>query len=125
MSDTETLEVNLDGTITSIGQEPDHINQINGQYIGLMMFKGSGVHILRQVYENARLSGINDQFPLRGQRPFRQLYMTDILQGIVDTGFPVHQVPIERGWLEIDTVTDLELANKVVSAESKHLVIAN
>ena len=78
MSDAETLEINSDGTITSIGQKPGNINQINGQYIGLMIFRGSGVQVLRQVYENAKLSEFSDQFPLRGQRPFRQLYMTDI-----------------------------------------------
>ena len=123
MSDAETLESNSDGTISSIGQKPDHIDQINGQYIGLMMFRGSGVQALRQVYENAKLSELSGHLPLRGQRTFRQLYMTDILQGIVDTGFPVQQVPIKRSWLEIDTVTDLELANKVVNGSSKQLVV--
>ncbi|MDP6416336.1 MAG: phosphocholine cytidylyltransferase family protein [Gammaproteobacteria bacterium] len=121
--DAETLQVDAVGRISSIGQQPESMGQINGQYIGLMAFRAEGVAVLRAVYEQARQEAGNGRHPLRGQRLFHELYMTDIIQGIIDTGFPVHQVPVQRGWLEIDTLIDLKLANRLVKIRDNSLVI--
>ena len=51
---------------------------------------------------------------MRGQRPFEKLFMTDLLQGIVDSGFPVHHLPIRRGWVEVDSMKDLEIAGQSI-----------
>ena len=123
LSDAETLQVDTDDYILSIGQKPRSIKEIDGQYIGLMKFQDEGVDILRTVYNNAKQESLEGRYPLRGQRPFQNLYMTDILQGIIDVGFPVHQVSIERGWLEIDTLSDLQLANSVTSVKGDSLII--
>ena len=48
LDDAETLEVNESGKITSIGQEPSCISEIQGQYIGLTSFREDGVKALRQ-----------------------------------------------------------------------------
>ena len=47
LEDAETLVVDDAGQITEIGQKPEHVGQINGQYIGLTAFWGEGVEILR------------------------------------------------------------------------------
>jgi L-glutamine-phosphate cytidylyltransferase len=41
-------------------------------------------------------------------------YLTDLLQHLIDSGFPVTPVVIEGGWREIDTVQDLERARRSV-----------
>jgi choline kinase len=123
LDDAETLETDGAGRITSIGQKPDCPDQIQGQYIGLTMFKEEGVDILRSVYEDARRDGERGVNPLRGQRPHRMLYLTDILQGIIDWGFAVHEVPISRKWLEIDTLKDLKLAERAVDVHGEHFTI--
>ncbi len=38
--------------------------------------------------------------------------MTDMLQGLVNEGNDLYAVKIKRGWLEIDSVSDLQLADK-------------
>ena len=116
LDDAETLQVEKSGRIKCIGQEPSNIGEIDGQYIGLTMFKGEGVDALRSVYSQAKKEAAEGRNPLRGQRPFPMLYMTDILQGIIDSGFPVHQVPVQRGWLEVDSQKDLELAEHLIEA---------
>ena len=34
--------------------------------------------------------------------------MTDLLQSVIDSGFPIQAVPIFGGWIEVDTVDDLK-----------------
>jgi choline kinase len=114
LDDAETLQADAAGRITSIGQKPERLEQIEGQYIGLMAFRGEGVAALRAVYRQAWREDAAGRNPLRGQRPVRKLYMTDVLQGLVDAGYPVHQVPVRRGWVEIDSLRDLELAQAAV-----------
>jgi choline kinase len=124
LDDAETLQLDGAGRIISIGQKPGSVDDIEGQYIGLMVFKGAkGVKALRSVYRQAKSQADRGRNPLRGQRPFRQLYLTDLLQGIVDSGFPVHEVPIRGGWLEIDSLTDLELAERTTEVRDGSLTI--
>ena len=114
LDDAETLQVDESDRIFSIGQKPDSLEQIEGQYIGLTAFRGEGVEVVRSVYRRAHQEAARGCNPLRGQRPFHKLYMTDILQGIIDSGFPVYQVPVQRKWLEIDSLKDLELAERSI-----------
>ena len=114
LDDAETLQFDSAGRITSIGQKPKDISEINAQYIGLMSFKGRGVDIWRSVYAKAKQEAVSGRTPLRGQRPLNMLYMTDMLQGIIDSSFPIHHVPIRRGWVEIDSLKDLEIANQAI-----------
>lgn len=114
LDDAETLQFDSVGKITNIGQKPKSISEISAQYIGLMSFKGDGVEIWRSVYAQAKHEADQGRNPLRCQRPFNKLYMTDMLQGIIDSGFPVHPVPIRRGWVEVDSLKDLEIAQKSI-----------
>ena len=123
LDDAETLEVEENGLITGIGQKPDNVEHINGQYIGLMSFLGRGVSALRSVYLQAQREDAKGRHPLRRQRSLRKLFMTDILQGIIDSGFPVYQVPIQRGWLEIDSLKDLEIAEHSIESDNDRLII--
>ena len=122
LSDAETLKLE-NGLITKIGQKPKSIDEIQGQYIGLVAFKGNGINILRQVYNDAKKQAADGKYPLRGQRPFEKMYMTDLLQGIIDAGFPLTPVVINRKWLEIDSVSDLKYAESVVTIENNNLKI--
>ncbi len=114
LDDAETLQFDSERRITSIGQKPKSISEINAQYIGLMSFKGKGVDIWRSVYEHAKQEAASERLPLRGQRPLNMLYMTDMLQGIIDSGHPIHSVPVHRGWVEVDSLKDLEIANQAI-----------
>jgi len=41
------------------------------------------------------------------------MYMTSFLQLLIDAGWPVLGVQVEAGWLEVDTVSDLELYERL------------
>jgi NDP-sugar pyrophosphorylase family protein len=47
-------------------------------------------------------------------RPVEQAYMTDLLMELILTGHAVHAVPVNGGWLEIDTSEDFETATSMI-----------
>jgi choline kinase len=110
LEDAESLRLDASGRIVEIGQRAATLQEIQGQYIGLMKFQGSGIEALRSTYVALKTRGVAG----RGQRPFRTMYMTDLLQEMIDTGHELTAVPIHRKWLEIDSLRDYELANRSV-----------
>lgn len=103
LSDAETLKIGADGCIAEIGQKPKSFAEIEGQYIGLMKFSPRGFAALAEVFDGARLTG-----SLAGKSP-EKLFMTDVLQELIKAGKGLHPVFIDGGWVEVDTVEDLNL----------------
>ena len=102
LDDAETLRMDESGHITEIGQRPVSIDQIQGQYMGLMKFSHYGLGALRETFHRAQAAG-----SLRGKSP-EKAYMTDLLQLMVDEGYALSAVQVHGGWVEVDTVADLE-----------------
>lgn len=107
--DAESLQMTDDGTITSIGQPIESASAPEAQYIGLMAFSANGVDWLRETYH--RLDDVDTV--ARYGRSRDNLFMTDLLQAMIDEGYPVTGVEIDGGWVEIDTPHDLEIARQV------------
>ena len=103
LDDAESLRTDHVGRIVDIGQRPKAVDSIQGQYIGLIKFTGSGTKILREVFDNA----VHTR-NLQGKDP-EKACMTDILQAIIKADYDVWPVFIQGGWVEVDTVKDLSL----------------
>ena len=112
LEDVESLLLH-DGYITNIGQKPKNLEQIQGQYIGLMKFQNLGIKNLIDFYEKSKISSKDGINPLNPQLPFEKSYMTDLLQGLIDNNFKIRGIPIENGWLEVDSINDYELYKKM------------
>ena len=113
LEDAESLVLDKDGYIQNIGKKVENINEIEGQYIGLMKFQKSGLDYLKEFYEKMKNSiefGIN---PLNPSIPFEKSYMTDFLQGLINAECKLKSVPVENGWLELDTLHDYEIYEKM------------
>ena len=115
LSDAESLRIDDSGQIQSIGQPVTDIDSVDAQYTGLVAFRDSGVSALRQTYAMAQADDESGRFPFNGRGPLAMLFMTDLLQGMIDLGYPVCAVPVRRGWLEIDSLGDLTLARRLVA----------
>jgi len=109
LSDAETFRANADGTITDIGQKPKTINEIQGQYVGLLRFRGEGIAALK----TARKRIFSTPPSWMGGRKPAKAYMTDILQVLIEGGYPPIAVDVHGGWVEIDTPSDLDVARKI------------
>ena len=101
LADAETLRLAEDGSILEIGQRPESLEEIEGQYMGLMKFTGKGLEQLKAVYHRTLQEG------MLGPRPVEKAYMTDLLQALIDDGVRVEAVQVRGGWVEVDTVSDL------------------
>lgn len=102
LDDAESLKLDSVGDIIEIGKKPKSINEIDAQYMGLMKFSQKGINQIKKIFHNALEVG-----DLLG-KPIETAYMTDLLQATIDEGYSVHSVPVSGGWIEIDTVEDLQ-----------------
>ena len=123
LSDAETFRYNAQGSITELGQEPKSVDEIQAQYIGLVRFSGRGVAILKETLDAEEKASRKGKSTLCSERNFNRLYITDLLQGMIDRGQAVHPVFIDRGWIEVDSPTDLKLASRLASADGNWIEI--
>jgi L-glutamine-phosphate cytidylyltransferase len=108
LSDVETLKISQAGNISEIGMKPKNISEIEGQYIGLISMRSKFLPQLEKIYANLE----HKQFNNRDQS---NIYMTDLLQEIIDTGLEVRADKFNGGWIEIDSLEDLTKYNDEVT----------
>ena len=112
--DAETLKIRSDGSLLEVGQKPLTYDDIQAQYIGLVAFRQSGVTRLNEMLMTIAREAEVGAHPFGGKRSLDMLYMTDLLQGMITTGESLHAYKIEGQWMEIDTVSDLDLAHRML-----------
>ncbi len=100
LSDAETFEVDEQGYVTEIGGQADSLDQIKGQYMGLLKFSVKG---WKQVEEY--LSDLDG-------KTIDKLDMTSLLSGMLRKGIKIYGIPYDGLWLEIDNESDLKLYEK-------------
>ena len=103
LSDAETLKIDANGYISEIGSKPKSYEDIHGQYIGLMKFTARGVHILKETFNSL------DKDKEYDGKTIDHMYMTSLLQIMIDNGVKIQPVFISGGWTEIDCVGDLSV----------------
>ena len=113
LSDAESLKINENNYITEIGQKVEKIEEIQGQFIGLMKFQNEGIKNLKNFYHQCKIISKNSNNPLNSTIPFEKSYMTDLLQGLIKNGFLLKSIPISNRWLELDSIEDYKLYNEM------------
>ena len=103
LEDAETLEIDLEGHIVDIGRKPNHLSEIQGQYMGLVRLNADGAKHFRQalleLYQNPGAIKKADQ----------NLYFTDFLMKLINSGQKVKAITHEQDWIEVDSKADLLL----------------
>ena len=105
MDDVESLNIDRDGYICSIGQKIVSLDKVEGQYIGL-------IKVPQKSIENffKQISIVRKEFGL----DFDKMYVTDFLQILINNNWKLDPVTIKGRWFEIDTPSDLKLANQMI-----------
>src|SRR5205814_1067935 len=89
LDDAETFRLNADGTLAEIGAKPKTIEEIQGQYMGLLRFAPAGWQELLRMR-----SGLS---PDERDR----MHMTGALQRIIEAAnMPIGAVPFRGDWGE-------------------------
>lgn len=101
-SDVETFRLRGDGRVAELGKRPRSLDEVQAQYIGLVRFPAACHARLLNFYDGLDRNAVYD-----GQ-PFHKMYMTSLIQLLVDAGWDVRPALINGGWLEVDTIEDLQ-----------------
>ena len=109
LDDAETLMFDGEDYLTEIGQKTTDLSKVQSQYIGLMRFKNNGLQAMLDLAKEAEERTKKGIGPWRTTRTYQKMYMTDLLQGMIDEGNKLKAVHIERGWFEIDDQEDLKV----------------
>jgi len=94
LSDAETFRAEQ-GRLTAIGEKPESLDQVGGQYMGLLRFTPAGFARVREVVDAAGADGR------------RRLDMTTLLRRVLETGMRIDAVPVDGRWLEVDHADEL------------------
>ena len=113
IDDAESLQLDNEGHIKNVGQKVLDINEIEGQYIGLMKFQNKGTDVIKKYYNLARKESAQGNNLLNPKIQFEKSFMTDFLQYLINSGCQVQSVKIQNGWLELDSINDYNLYNKM------------
>jgi len=115
LDDAETLMFDEEDCLTEIGQKTDDLKKIQSQYIGLMRFKGKGLKAMLDLATQAEERTANGIALWRTTRTYQKMYMTDLLQGLIDEGNRLKAIHINRGWFEIDDRNDLKVVETALA----------
>ncbi len=102
LDDAETLQLSDEGNVIELGKKPENYDQIQGQYTGLIKVRADKVAEMIDFYQSLDRTACYD-----GQT-FPNMYMTSFIQQLIDAGWQVKAALVKNGWLEIDSVSDLQ-----------------
>ena len=109
VSEAELVTVEGD-RITKIGRNVIPPDEAHGEFIGLAKFRKNGAATLKTIHEWSSQNYKNR--PFHTSPSVDKASFTDLIQEIVDHGYPVHHIDIYGSWAEIDTVEDFHRVSK-------------
>ena len=107
LDDAETLLLDSEKKIIELGKKPIDYSKIDGQYTGLFKVSGARLRDIINVYDGL------DKNLLYDGNDYKNIYMTTFLQQLIDRGWDTVAVEVLNGWLEVDTVEDVLLYEKM------------
>lgn len=110
LDDAETFKVDPDGRVLELGRKAIDPADVQGQYMGLFVLRADVAAGLP-----ARYDAWSDGDRFEG-RPKRAMFMTALLQHLIDEGVDARAVPVDGGWLEVDTTEDLAVYERLHAA---------
>ena len=105
LSDAETLKLTDGNRITEIGKKPRSIDDIQGQYTGLIKVRAGHVRQFSDVWHAMDRNAVYDG------KDFDNMYMTSFLQYLIGRDWDVRAAFIENGWAEVDHQDDITVAS--------------
>lgn len=103
LDDAETFKADRNGNVLELGRKAKSYAEIEGQYMGLFILDAAAAGMLPKLYR----SWPDDEI-FEG-REKKKMFMTALLQNLLDAGVRGASVSVPGGWLEVDTLDDLRL----------------
>ncbi len=103
LDDAETFATN-NGRLVEIGGRPTSIAQVQGQYMGLLLFSRAG------------LSQITNYVSSLSGTKVDRMDMTSLLRGVLEQNVEIETIGISGGWCECDTGQDIVTYEKALQS---------
>ncbi|QYJ74137.1 NTP transferase domain-containing protein [Shewanella sp. FJAT-52076] len=95
LSDAETFRLTDGRRLVDIGRRPEHLDEVQGQYMGLLKFTPRGFGVIQSLLAALPQAEVD------------KLDMTSLLRRLLATGEQIEAVPFDGFWFEVDSETDL------------------
>ena len=110
----EAALVSVEGNrITKMGKNTINPGEAYGHFFGLAKFSRRGAEILK--YNYVRATTKYSSGPFHMSPSMERAYFSDMIQELIDQGYIIHNVDIQGGWVEIDSIEKLERARRLVN----------
>lgn len=110
LKDAETLKLQEANRVIEVGKKPQSLEEIQGQYMGLIKVRGDTVKQFRKAWHSLDRGAHYDG------KDFNNMYMTSFIQHLINTGVVVQAAFTDGGWIEVDSVEDLDFYNQLYKA---------
>jgi L-glutamine-phosphate cytidylyltransferase len=102
LSDAETFRTDAHGLLIDIGKRTTRIEDIEGQYMGLLKFTPKSWRAVEAVLATLE------------PKVRAAMDMTTLLRALLASSFPISTVGIEGQWGEVDSASDLALYERMI-----------
>lgn len=102
LKDAETFKME-GGRVIELGKKPKGYDEIQAQYMGLIKIRGDHVQHFINFFHAM------DKHSTYDGKNYDNMYMTSLIQAMIDIGWKICPALISNGWLEIDSASELEL----------------
>ncbi len=100
----------MENEIIRIGRSIN-MDMADYEFTGIAYFSEYGVEIIRRIYNECKL---NHKGRFHEADSFEQASFIDLIQEVVDRGFRVDILEVHKGWFELHSKKDIEIAEKLI-----------
>jgi len=115
--DLESLVIGKEGNILELGDTDCSLDKAKTRYVGLIKFSKKGTEFLKETYHENKKKYFNQDIPWLRSASFKKAYMTCMLQALINKGYEVKPIKIQKCWMEFDTKEDYEKANNWIKSD--------
>lgn len=117
LAEGEVSDLMPDGTVARVGKRALPPEDAIGEYIGLTRLGARGVRVVANTLDQLahQFVGREDE-PFQRAAHYRNAYLTDLWQQLIDGGVRIDPILIDGQWREIDTEQDLARARQLVES---------
>jgi choline kinase len=120
LEEGEVSDLMPDGSVARVGKRALPPAGAIGEYIGLTKLGPRGVAITANTLDRlANEYAGRETSPFQRAASYRNAYLTDLWQALIDGGIRLDPILIDGQWREIDTGQDLERARQLVESTPK------
>lgn len=120
LDEGEVADLMPDGSVARVGKRALPPSEAIGEFIGLTKLGVRGAATVARAFDDlARRYDGRDHAPFQRAAAYRNAYLTDLWQDLIDRGLRLDPVLIDGCWREIDTEQDLERARQLLTSSPR------